>query len=80
MAKRPRGSPSNLSKRHKTAIEQEIEEAEEYERQKETEQRRVQQLKLLSVDEPTTKLPAMEYEDRCGSLYVGIWCQPEYVL
>lgn len=64
MAKRPRGSPSNLSKRHKTAIEQEIEEAEEYERQKETEQRRAQELKLLSVDEPTTKLPAVQYEDR----------------
>lgn len=39
------------SKRHKTAIEQEIEEAEEYERRKETEQRRAQQLKLLSLDD-----------------------------
>jgi hypothetical protein len=38
------------NKRHKTAIEQEIEEAEEYERRKETEQRRAQQLKLLSLE------------------------------
>jgi hypothetical protein len=40
----------NPIKRHKTAIEQEIEEAEEYERRKEIEQRRAQRLKLLSQD------------------------------
>lgn len=40
----------NLSKRHKTAIEQEMEEAEAYERRKESEQRRAQQLKMLSLD------------------------------
>jgi hypothetical protein len=40
----------NPIKRHKTAIEQEMEEAEEYERRKEIEQHRAQRLKLLSQD------------------------------
>jgi len=44
----------NTIKRHKTAIEQEMEEAEEYERRKETEQRRAQEIKLLSQDDQST--------------------------
>mmetsp|Transcript_5351 Transcript_5351/g.16870 ORF Transcript_5351/g.16870 Transcript_5351/m.16870 type:complete len:572 (-) Transcript_5351:142-1857(-) len=56
MSKRLHVSSSNLSKRAKTAIEQEMEEAEEYERRKETEQRKAQHLKLMCADDdhPTT--------------------------
>lgn len=48
---RDQTAPPKLMKRHKTAIEQEMEEAEEYERRKESEQRRAQQLKLFSQDQ-----------------------------
>jgi len=61
MSKRLHVSSSNLSKRAKTAIEQEMEEAEEYERRKETEQRKAQHLKLMCADDdhPTTTHPAV---------------------
>ena len=65
------------SKRHKTAIEQEIEEAEEYERRKETEQRRAQQLKLLSLDDNkasastrnASRAASQQHADKCDSSY-----------
>lgn len=47
----------------KTAIELAMEEAEEYERRKEAEQRRLQQLKLASLDQGETRLLAPVHHD-----------------
>jgi len=58
--KRLRVEPAAMHVQKKTAIELEMEEAEEYERRKETEQRRLQQIKLQSLDETqkTRRCPA----------------------